>query len=454
MALAQADQVISVFVLDPVLMNAPYVGPKRLAFMLDGVRALDDALCARGNRLIVRRGPPLAALTHLVNETDAEAIFAEADVSPYARKRDARVATQLPLYLTEGLTVFPQDAVHKRDGGPYQVYTPYRRTWKRQPMPMATEILSPPEMIPGSGTLSGLAIPNTPKLPDSVPFKAGEDEAARRLRTFKHDAIAHYATTRDRVDLDGTSQLSPYLRFGMISARQAVVAALEAREAAATAASRESADTWLNELIWREFYLAILYHFPQVRRRSFRENLRGIQWRNDDTAFAAWCAGHTGYPIVDAAMHQLHTTGWMHNRARMIVASFLTKDLLIDWRWGERHFMQHLIDGDPAANNGGWQWSAGTGTDAAPYFRIFNPTRQSETCDPQGVYIRRWVPALADVPDAYIYEPWNMPEETQRTVGCMIGQDYPPPIVKHKPARGRALAAYRAARANAIASKP
>ncbi len=446
-ALARAERVVPVFVLDPTLMTSPYTGPKRLAFMLDGLRALDDDLRARGNRLVVRAGVPQAALSHLMAETGAEAVFAETDVSPYARGRDAEVAAQLPLHLTEGLTVFPQGAVHKRDGGPYQVYTPYRRTWKRLPMPSAAEILPPPTTIPGVDSVTSLSIPDKPTLPDTVPFKAGEAEAARRLRAFRHDVIAHYAEARDRVDVDGTSRLSPYLRFGMLSARQAVVAALEARAAAETASSREGAETWLNELVWREFYLAILDHFPHVRRESFRENLRNLRWRNDETEFTAWCEGRTGYPIVDAAMQQLHTTGWMHNRARMIVASFLTKDLLIDWQWGERHFMQHLIDGDPAANNGGWQWSAGTGTDAAPYFRIFNPTRQSEKFDPQGAYIRRWIPALAEVPDAYIHAPWNMEGETQQAAGCILGRDYPWPIVNHKQARARTLAVYREARA-------
>ena len=208
--------------------------------------------------------------------------------------------------------------------------------------------------------------------------------------------------------------------------------------------------TWLDELIWREFYFAILHHFPEVRQHAFRETYRNVAWENDPDAFAAWQAGRTGYPIIDAAMRQLAVTGWMHNRARMIVASFLTKDLLIDWRWGERHFMQHLIDGDPASNNGGWQWSAGTGTDAAPYFRIFNPVLQGKKHDPEGVYIRRWVPELADVDDKHIHEPWTMSGEAQTRSGCYVGRrggdDYPAPIVDHGEARERALAAYRRAR--------
>jgi deoxyribodipyrimidine photo-lyase len=244
----------------------------------------------------------------------------------------------------------------------------------------------------------------------------------------------------------GTAQLSPYLRFGMISARQAAVAALAAIDAACTPETRKSAEGWLNELIWREFYVSILYHFPDARRMSFRAELEAIPWENDEDQFAAWCAGCTGYPVVDAAMRQLVQTGWIHNRVRMIVASFLVKDLLVDWHWGERWFMQCLLDGDPAANNGGWQWVAGTGTDAAPYFRVFNPALQSQKFDPEGAYVRRWVPELARVPDAYIHTPWAMPLSVQQQAGCVIGRHYPAPIVDHAWARERALVAHAGAR--------
>jgi deoxyribodipyrimidine photo-lyase len=258
--------------------------------------------------------------------------------------------------------------------------------------------------------------------------------------------VYRYASGRDRLDLDGTSRLSPYLRFGMVSGRQAVVRALQAIEAAPDEAAREGARTWLDELIWREFYVSILHHFPEVRQGNFRAEYDHLRWENDEGAFDAWCRGQTGYPVVDAAMRQLVQTGWMHNRGRMIVASFLVKDLLIDWRWGERHFMQHLVDGDPAANNGGWQWSAGTGTDAAPYFRIFNPVRQGEKHDPDGGYVRRWVPELADVPEQYLHAPWEMPSDLQQEVGCVIGRDYPAPVIDHGWARKRTLEAFRQAR--------
>jgi deoxyribodipyrimidine photo-lyase len=271
----------------------------------------------------------------------------------------------------------------------------------------------------------------------------------RRLERFAGggpERIHGYDERRNRPDLKGTSGLSPYIRFGMVSLRQAVVAAGRAVDRAPDDAGRKGAETWLNELIWREFYLSILYHFPRVRRRSFRSQYEAIVWDNDPQAFDAWTKGQTGYPVVDAAMRQLVESGWMHNRARMIVASFLVKDLLIDWRWGERFFMQHLIDGDPAANNGGWQWTAGTGTDAAPYFRIFNPILQSKKFDPDGRYIRRWLPELGDVPDRFIHEPWRMPDEIQQRTNCHIGLDYPHPIVDRAFARERTLQAYKRAR--------
>ena len=440
-ALNHAGQVLPVFIIDDALWHSPYVGEKRLAFLLGGLRALDADLRARGSRLLVRSGDPVAALTRLARETGADALFAQADVSPYARQRDARVAAALPLHLTPGLTALPVDAVRKADGGPYVVYSPYARRWKAQPLPAAADLLPAPAHIPTPETPPSDPLPAEPTLPDSVPFPPGEAEAQRRLAAFTDGPIAEYETARDRLAEDGTSRLSPYLRFGMLSAREAVVAARAALDA-----GHAGATTWLDELIWREFYLAVLHHFPRVREESFRENLRAIAWRNDREQFAAWQAGRTGYPVVDAGMRQLAATGWMHNRARMITAAFLTKDLLIDWRWGERHFMQHLVDGDPASNNGGWQWAAGTGTDAAPYFRIFNPTRQAERHDPEGDYIRRWLPELAAVPAQHIHAPWKMPPAMQARVGCITGRDYPTPIVEHAGARERALAAYRAAR--------
>jgi deoxyribodipyrimidine photo-lyase len=303
--------------------------------------------------------------------------------------------------------------------------------------------------------VASLPIPDSPVIPASLPFPPGEAEAQRRLAAFvdlRDPPVYRYAEARNLLDRHGTSQLSPYLRFGMLSARQAVVHALSAVATADSTAKVKGAETWLNELIWREFYIHIHHHFPHVHGSSFRPEYDRIEWENDDSAFTTWCEGRTGYPVVDAAMRQLVETGWLHNRARMIAASFLVKDLLIDWCWGERFFMQHLVDGDPAANNGGWQWTAGTGTDAAPYFRIFNPVLQGKKHDPDGVFVRRWLPELANVPGRYLHGPWEMPADVQREAGCMIGQDYPAPIIDHAWARERTLAAYARARETAAQS--
>jgi deoxyribodipyrimidine photo-lyase len=281
-----------------------------------------------------------------------------------------------------------------------------------------------PVRLQSPGKISGAAIPESPA--PLVP--PGEDEALARLERFARGPIFEYAEKRNRLDLDGTSGLSPYLRFGMVSAQRALAAADEAFDRAPGKEERESASAFRTELIWREFYLSILYHFPEVRSRSFRPETRDVAWRDDEEGLRAWREGRTGYPVVDAGMRQLASSGLMHNRARMVTAAFLTKHLLIDWRRGEEWFMRHLIDGDPAANNGGWQWSAGTGTDAAPYFRIFNPTLQGKRFDPEGAYVSRFVPDLEGIKPSEIHEPRN-------------------PIVSHTRARVRALAAFKTARA-------
>jgi len=389
----------------------------------------------------VRQGDPAAVLAGLCRETGANQVFAEADVSPYARRRDAQVARACALSLVPGLGLHPPEALTKADGAPYKVFTPFSHRWQALPFPGSP--IPAPQRMPAPPPVASLPIPEGPALPTPLVFPAGETEAQRRLENFLADRIAAYAGAHDRVDLEGTSQLSPYLRFGMLSARQAAWAARQAEARAADPAFRQGAEAWLNELAWRDFYLSILFHFPFVRRRAFRPAYRNMPWREDPAGFAAWSEGRTGYPLVDAAMRQLNQTGWMHNRARMIVASFLTKDLLIDWRAGERYFMQHLLDGDPAANNGGWQWVAGTGTDAAPYFRVFNPVLQSIRFDPRGETLRRWLPELRDVPDTYLHTPWKMPSSLQIRSGCRIGETYPAPIVEHAMARQRALLAYQ-----------
>jgi len=444
-AASLAEEIIPVFILDPGLLDSAYVCKRRLDFLLGGLAEVDRSLKQRGSRLILRQGHPEQVLTDLVAETGAEAITCEEDYSPYARRRDSRIGERLPLILTEGLTALRPEQVLKGDGGAYTVFTPFSRAWWARTPPSREDILPKPGHLAVRTDLGSLDVAQATGNHVVSGFPAGERAAVQRLATFLEgrDAPVHdYGELRNRLDHPGTSQLSPYLRFGMISARQAFVAALEARARAPNEAARVSTQAWLNELVWREFYFSILYHFPYVRNRPFRSDMQDLAWLNQPADFEAWCQGQTGYPVVDAAMRQLLKTGWMHNRARMIVASFLVKDLLVDWRWGEKWFMQHLIDGDPAANNGGWQWSAGTGTDAAPYFRVFNPVLQSQRHDPRGAYIRRYVPELGNVPERHIHAPWLMPRALQKQVGCIIGSDYPAPIVDHASARQRALAMY------------
>ena len=440
-ALAGGRRVVPLFILDSVLLDGPTSSPARTAFLLGGLRALDADLRARGSRLVVRRGRPAAELARIVAETGATAVYAQDDHSPYARQRDAAAQRVAPLHFLGSAAIRPPGTILKADGTPYTVFTPFSRAWLAQPLPDPAELRPAPAALPDPGDVAGEPIPDAPTLPAGVPFPPGEVEGQRRLADFLRESIAAYDDRRDRVDVEGTSRLSPYLRFGMVAARAAAVAALSAQTVGKTGGNGPG--RWLNELIWRDFYAHILYHFPHVAGGNFRPAGR-ITWRNDPADFAAWGEGRTGYPIVDAAMRQLDESGWMHNRARMIVASFLVKDLLIDWRWGERWFMRRLVDGDPAANNGGWQWSAGTGTDAAPYFRVFNPVTQGRKFDPNGDYVRRWLPALAGVPTAAIHEPWRLSAAEQRAAGCVLGRDYPFPIVDHALARQRALDAFGA----------
>ncbi len=457
-ARSESDQVVPVFILDDRLLQSQYVGTKRIAFLYAGLRRLDENLCKNGGYLVVRRGEPIAELSRLVHEYQVEAIFAEMDFSPFARRRDLEISRDLPVRWINGAVIHPPGSITKADGTPYTVFTPFLKAWKASPSPAEHSFHKAAGKINTPPGIDTLPIPEKPALTDSVPFTPGEAEARHRLDDFISGSrnswndqgriegndlqpVYRYALGRNELANDGTSFLSPYLRFGMISIRQVVSAAHRVIREAPGASARQSAEVWLNELVWREFYYHILHHFPHVREDNFR--MKGIMWQNRESDYSAWCAGQTGYPIVDAAMRQMHSSGWMHNRSRMIVASFLTKDLLVDWRWGEKHFMQHLLDGDPASNNGGWQWTAGTGTDAAPYFRIFNPLSQSKKFDPAGVYIRKWLPELANVPNEFIHEPSLMSEELQARVGCKIGSDYPPPVVDHHMARERALLAYR-----------
>jgi deoxyribodipyrimidine photo-lyase len=439
-AALEVGDVAPVFILDPAFSRH---SSRRRSFLYEGLNALDEELKKHNSYLVVRSGKPVDVLHQLMQETGASRICAEEDYTPYAHKRDSLVASQLPLELFASQTVHHPEFVKKKDGAPYTVYTPYSKMWKS--LLADIDLISAPNSI---STPSGIFSEPIPEYQTNPLFPAGEAEAQRRLAQFTNSqstnpptlalhasaGVTNYHESRDRMDLDGTSSLSPYLRFGMISLRQAVHAAKNIQ-------TSKGAETWLNELIWREFYIQILYHFPRVTHGAFNPAFTNIEWRNDELEFEAWKEGRTGVPIVDAGMRQLKETGWMHNRARMIVASFLVKDLLIDWRWGEKWFMENLLDGDLAANNGGWQWTAGTGTDAAPYFRVFNPVLQSRKFDPNGDYIRRWVPELRGLTGKEIHAPWES--------GIKVAGYLDQPIVDHGFAKERTLNAYKISKAKA-----
>lgn len=419
--------ILPIFILDPRLLSS--VPLRRQNFLFQNLRKLQMDLRARGSNLVIRHGKPVETLQDLLAETGADRIIAEEDFTPYARLRSVLVGGCLPLKLVQGqLGLHPLGAL-KSNGNPYQVFTPFKKNW------LALRTVIPaypaPKDIP---TVAGISSEDLKPGEDDPEFPSGELAARARLELFLAEEVKDYHLKRDRMDLNGTSKLSPYFHFGVLGLRTGLHLALQS---ISSGKGGEGARVWLNELIWREFYIHILFHFPEVRTQNFRSQFDRIAWRNNQEEYQAWKEGRTGYPIVDAGMRQLKELGWMHNRARMITASFLVKHLLIDWRWGERWFMECLLDADLAVNNGSWQWVAGTGTDAAPYFRIFNPTLQSRKFDPEGAYIRRWVPEIAHLDNRSIHAPWKK--------GSGPAQ-YPKPIVDHKEARERALYTYQNAR--------
>ncbi|MBE0687474.1 MAG: deoxyribodipyrimidine photo-lyase [Anaerolineaceae bacterium] len=436
-ALQTGLPVIPLFILDPNLLQDPPT--QRQSFFFQALQNLDEALHQLGNRLLIRQGNPLQTLQELSQEIPIEAIFAEEDYSPYAITRDSKIQKALPLKLVLGLVIHHPQQVLKADGTPYTVFTPFSKIWKALPKNFTT-YPAPENLTSTRHHFTGIPLPETTV---SAYFPASTSEAHHRLENFVQGRIFEYSQGRNLLAQPGTSTLSPYLRFGLLSIQTAYQAALQALISTMRAEETKSVETWINELIWREFYISILYHFPNVLQEAFYQHRRNIPWRYEPDELHAWQNGLTGYPVVDACMRQLNETGWMHNRGRMIVASFLTKDLLHNWQLGEGYFMQQLVDGDPAANNGGWQWTAGVGTDAAPYFRIFNPILQSKKFDPQGKFIRQWIPELSKVPQQYIHEPWTMPLDVQEQSRCIIGKHYPTPIVDHTIVKERVLQAFQ-----------
>lgn len=440
-AARRAEQLIPVFILENAFRTGPDVGAARLQFLLNSLAELRDSLAELGYPLIIRHGKSETELPKLAQELNAQAVFANIRYEPYAQRRDSRVCGALEK-IGVGFESF-KDAViwHELEiltqaGKPFTVFTPYSKVWKSKKVPAPRPALpknKAKEPITAKSDPSPLTSADLGHACSQQIFAAGESAALKALNQFLARKIFDYETNRNRCDVDGTSKLSAHLRAGTIGIRTVLTKVAAAGARATTPAQRRSCDVFLNELIWREFYLQVLHNFPHVMRGAFRPEFNELEWSGTDEQFAAWCTGQTGYPIVDAAMRCLNATGWMHNRLRMIVAMFLTKDLLFNWQSGERYFMQQLVDGDMAANNGGWQWSAGTGTDAAPYFRIFNPTSQAEKCDPQGQFVRQWIPELANVPDDSIHEPWKEP---------LLAPSYARRIVLHEEQRPKALAMF------------
>jgi len=458
------DDVVPFYASDPAWFARADIAATRVRFVLGALAELSAAIAARGSRLALAHGDPVEVLPRAARAANADAVYWNDEYEPALRERDDRVeraleAAGVKTKRFHDRLLVPPGFVMNGTGNPYTIYTPFRN---------ACEALPTPEPHARVERLASHALPS-PRLatferlgftePASAPWPAGESHAHRRLQRFLGGTgpepgagLARYATDRDFPAVPATSQLSADLKFGTIGIRRVAHGVLGA--AAGDERLRDHAAKFIEELRWRDFFAHVLWHFPHVEHGAFRREFDALRWGGTDDQFAAWCEGRTGFPIVDAGMRELAATGLMHNRVRMIVASFLTKDLLIDWRRGERWFMTHLVDGDLASNNGGWQWAAGTGTDAAPYFRIFNPVMQGERFDPVGRYVRRWCPELMLVTDDFIHHPWQAPPLLVAEAGVALGKDYPLPIVDHAERREAALAMYAEAKAGRATETP
>jgi deoxyribodipyrimidine photo-lyase len=442
LALSRHARVYCAFIFDTDILTPLPRQDRRVDFIHRSLVELDTALRIKGGGLIVRHGRAVEEMPRLATQLDVMAVYANRDYEPAARERDTFVAAQLAadgrgFIDCKDQVVFERDEVLTKTGTPFSVFTPYHRAWRAR--------LSPADLAAHNctGQPGQLAVPPPPTFPaladlgfaaTDLEMPTGMSGGAQLFEDFL-TRIDRYHEARDFPAVKGCSYLSPHLRFGTLSIRQLAATA----HAESLQAKGKGAEVWLNELIWREFYQQILWHRPDVVSHAFKPDYDALVWDESPALFAAWQQGRTGYPLVDAAQRQLLQSGWMHNRLRMVSASFLTKDLGIDWRRGEVHFADWLLDYDLASNNGGWQWAASTGCDAQPYFRIFNPVTQSERFDPQGKFIRRYVPELQDVPDKFIHAPWKMPAPPA---------NYPAPVVDHAVARERTLARFSAARKN------
>jgi deoxyribodipyrimidine photo-lyase len=454
-ALRHHTCVYVVFVFDRDILDPLPRQDRRVEFIRESLVELDTGLRQHGGALMVLHGQPRACIPALARELDVSAIYSNRDYEPTAVLRDRDVAQTLAqdgigFHCFKDQVIFECDEVLTQAGKPFTVFTPYKNAWLKKaslndgdfyvrPYPVEAYLS---HLAPIAHTTRGKGIPTLSELGfeptdlSTIGVIPGMRGGQERIEDF-FTRIDRYKDARDFPAIKGVSYLSVHLRFGTVSIRQ--LAGRAWREGSAGALG------WLSELIWRDFYFAILHYFPHAIGHAFKPAFDAVSWDHHPDWHEAWCGGATGYPLVDAAQRQLLKTGWMHNRLRMVSASFYTKDLGLDWRHGEAWFAQWLLDFDLSANNGGWQWSASTGCDAQPWFRIFNPVTQSERFDPQGKFIRRYVPELTNVPDKYIHAPWTMPAEIQANCGVVIGRDYPAPIVDHAEARQRTLARFKQA---------
>ncbi|HEY9887690.1 MAG TPA: FAD-binding domain-containing protein [Candidatus Obscuribacterales bacterium] len=445
-ARARSPQVTGVFCLDPHLLQRDDVAPARVTYMIGCLAELQRRYAEAGSELLILQADPVQGIPALAQAIDAIAVYWNRDVEPYSRDRDTQVADALKAASIEMKTTF-WDQLLQAPGSvltgsdkPYTVYGPFWKNWRSQskaaPAPTfdSAEGLTP-QHSDRAKAAGAIALPTAQELgfhwPAPLFFAPGEEAAHQQLAAFcdGQSTIMTYDEQRNLPFVDGTSRLSAALKFGAIGIRTVWAAAEAAYHRCRSDETRTSVQTWQQELAWREFYQHVMYYFPALAAGPYRDLWQDFPWENDETQFQAWCAGRTGYPIVDAAMRQLNETGWMHNRCRMIVASFLTKDLIIDWRWGEKYFMQTLIDGDLAANNGGWQWSASSGMDPKP-LRIFNPASQAQKFDPEAEYIRQWVPEIRHC-DTGVLVTGQIPPSVCDRAG------YPQPIVDHKKQQAR-----------------
>ena len=432
---------VLLFVLDPYFFSPGRAQqtPHRVQFLLESIADLSERVSARGSRLLLASGKSHEFLPELVRRWHIERIVAQRWVWPLGRERDRRVRENVgvPFDLFEGETLIEPGSLRTTGGGPYSVFTPFARAATqveiKHPLPAPRALHAPPPEI-DQDPLGRAILPSLADLglhPNPALQRGGESAARDRLAAFLKTRAPRYDAARDRMDLDATSRLSSDLKFGTLSVRELWHRTRDLPDPAR--------DTFHNELLWREFAHTTLWDRPELLERPFRESFIDFPWRDDPAGWRAWVEGQTGYPIVDAAARQLLAEGFIHNRARMIAASFLTKHLLINFRLGEAHYMRLLTDGDLANNDLGWQWSAGCGCDAQPYFRIFNPVTQGKKFDPDGDYVRRWVPELAKLDEKHIHAPWAAAEHELRAAGVVLGVDYPRPIVEHAEARARFL---------------